>query len=110
MITAYKLELPASSNIHSVFHISQLRPVVGNLPPALDLPSQLSVDLELFLELEAMLGYRVTSSSSPHDLEVLIQWKDLPAHEATWEPYTLNQNQFPSIIAYIYFTYRVVTY
>ena len=92
----YKLRLPPSSNIHPVFHISQLQPAIGNLPPTVDLSSQLSTDLELLLEPKALLGYRVSSSSSPHDIKVLIQWKDVPAHDATWEPYTLIQNQFPS--------------
>ena len=80
---AYKLELPISSNIHPVFHISQVRLAVSDLPPVLDLPSQLSEDLELLLEPGAVLGYRITGSSSPHDIEVLIQWRDLPAHDAT---------------------------
>ena len=84
---AYKLQLPPSSNIHPVFHIFQLRPAVGNLLPTVALPSQLSADLELLLEPEAVLGYRVSGSSSPHDIEVLIQWKDMPAHDTTWEPY-----------------------
>ena len=80
---AYKLQVPTSSTIHPVFHISQLRPIVGNVPPYLDLPTHLSVDLELLVELEDMLGYRIVGPSIPYDVEVLIKWKDLPAQEAT---------------------------
>ena len=52
--------------------------------------------MELLLEPEDVLGYRWTGFSLPHDVEVLIKWKDLPAHESSWEPYILIQNQFPS--------------
>ena len=93
---AYKLQLPVSSTIHLVSHISQLCPAFGNIPLALDLPVQLSQDMELLLEPEDVLGYCLTGSSLPHDVEVLIQWKFLPAHETSWEPYILIQNQFPS--------------
>ena len=93
---AYKLQLPVSPTIHPVFHISQLCPAVGSVPLALDLPVQLSQDMELLLEPEDVLGYCSTGSSLPHDVEVLIKWKDLPAHESSWEPYILIQNQFPS--------------
>ena len=80
---AYKLQLPVSSTIHPVFHISQLRPTVGSVPPALDLPVKFSQDMELLLEPEDVLGYRWTGSSLPHDVEVLIKWKDLLAHESS---------------------------
>ena len=93
---AYKLQLPPTFSIHPVFHISQLRPAVGTVLPTVALPSQLSEDLELLLEPVEVLGYRMIGNSIPHDVEVLIRWKDLPAHETTWEPFTLIQNQFPS--------------
>ena len=76
---AYKLQLPASSTIHLVFHISQLRPTIGNVPPSLDLPNHLPVDLELLVEPKEVLGYRIDGPFIPHDVEVLFKWKDLPA-------------------------------
>ena len=89
-----RLQVTATS-FFPVFHISRLRPAVGNTSPAQDLP-QLSEDLELLLHPEEVLGYRVNGPSISHDVEVLIKWKDLPVHDTTWEPYVLIQNQFPS--------------
>ena len=93
---AYKLHLPPTSSIHPVFHISQLQPAMGTALPTLALPSQLSEDLELLLKPAEVLGYHIIGNSIPHDVEVLIRWKDLPAHVTTWETFTLIQNQFPS--------------
>ena len=69
---------------------------MGTALPTLALPSQLYEDLELLLEPAEVLGYHMIENSIPHVVEVLIRWKDLPAHVTTWEPFTLIQNQFPS--------------
>ena len=51
--------------------------------------------LELLLETNEVLGYRMIGPLIPHDVEVLNKWKDQPAHEATWKASILIQNQFP---------------
>ena len=79
---AYKLQVPASSNVHPVVHVSQLRPIIGNMPTSSTLPPWLSKDLELLLELKTALSYRVTGANVPKGMEVLIKWKDLHPHEA----------------------------
>ena len=49
---AYHLDLPSSSSIHLVFHVSQLRAAVGEAHSSLTLPPTLTDDLELLVELE----------------------------------------------------------
>ena len=46
---AYKLTLPSHCNIHPVFHVSQLHEAKGALKASVDIPSQLSTDLEMLV-------------------------------------------------------------
>lgn len=55
---AYKLDLPATSRIHPVVHVSQLKKMVGKAPVSPTLPPQLSSDLEMIVEPEALLDLR----------------------------------------------------
>ncbi|KAL2506034.1 Ribonuclease H-like domain containing protein [Abeliophyllum distichum] len=92
---AYKLALPTTCNIHSVFHVSQLRKAEGVGKAVTEVPSQLSEDLEMMVELEVVLGVRPGSGNNIRGIDVLIQWKWLPPLEATWEPFNLLKLQFP---------------
>lgn len=53
---AYKLELPSTALIHPVFHVSQLRRARGASSSSPLIPPQLTLELELLIELEALLG------------------------------------------------------
>jgi hypothetical protein len=82
---AYKLQLSPSSRIHPVFHVSLLKKTVGDhitthtdLPPAAD-------DGELLLEPKCVLDTRWVKRGSKFIEESLIQWKQLPRDDATWE-------------------------
>lgn len=92
---AYCLQLPPTSHIHPVFHVSQLKKAVALTDLVTPLHSQLSEDLELLVELDEVLNVRSTSADQVSAVEVLIKWKGLPIFEATWEPYELLQQQFP---------------
>jgi hypothetical protein len=92
---AYKLELPSSSTIHPVFHVSQLKASHGTHPVTNELPDEL-VQLQVP---QAILDRRWTSGSSPVE-EVLVQWSRIPPSLATWELLVPLQQRFPRVPAW----------
>ena len=93
---AYRLELPSSSSLHPVFHVSQLRAAVGAAHSSPTLPPTLTEDLELMVEPEKLLDTRYSSTPAGRQMEVLLQWRNLPLFEATWERFEAIRDQFPA--------------
>ena len=52
----------------------------------MEIPSQLSADLEMMVELEVVLGVRPRRGNNLCGLDVLIQWKGLPPLEGLGSP------------------------
>ena len=82
---AYELELPIGSKTHNVFHVSCINKVIGKnilvsytLPPLYD-------EVQLVLILEKILKTKERRLRSKTIKEYLVQWKDFPSEEATWE-------------------------
>ncbi|CAA7028493.1 unnamed protein product [Microthlaspi erraticum] len=90
--SAYRLRLPSESKIHPVFHVSQLKPVLGQGHVVNPLPSVFSANNELIVEPESVLDSRYNDDGH---LEVLLSWKDLPDHEKTWVRMSEALQQFP---------------
>ncbi|XP_012066817.2 uncharacterized protein LOC105629787 [Jatropha curcas] len=79
---AYKLQLPAGSKIHAVFHVLLFKKHIGDdVPVSIDLPP-LSIDGDTVLE--------------PKE-ESLVPWKHLPHEDATWENSAELQSRFPAL-------------
>lgn len=55
--TAYRLTLPTTTRIHPVFHMSQLRRVVGEHPVESELPESLEFPVGPMFEPEAILAW-----------------------------------------------------
>lgn len=94
---AYKLLLPSSSNIHLVFHVSQLKKHLGPKEvPCSDLPlisPKGIIHTELVLVLE-------TRQIPPNNLPViqwLVQWENLPPDDASWEDADFMKKTFPAL-------------
>ena len=82
---AYKLELPASSRVHPVFHVSCLKKVIGeNLLVQTILP-ELDEEGKIILEPEAVTETRTRQLWNQSISEYLIKWKNLPTEDSTWE-------------------------
>jgi hypothetical protein len=89
---AYRLELPPSSSVHPVFHVSQLKKAVGArhmVTPTLPPSSVLwSVPAHILQQRQVTKGKRLVQQG-------LIRWSNLPASLATWEDLEYLQQQFP---------------
>jgi hypothetical protein len=70
---AYELELPASSTIHPVFHVSQLKQAKGTQSVSPTLPT----DASAFQFPEHVLQRRMTSGDQPV-LQGLVKWSGMP--------------------------------
>jgi hypothetical protein len=94
---AYRLDLPKSSRIHPVIHVSQLKRVLGNhiqvqteipvFDPGMQVP---------FRVLQRRMVRRGASTVS----QVLIQWDRQPESLATWEDTDALRQHFPAAPAW----------
>ena len=91
---AYKLQLPSHSQIHPVFHISQLKKCHGDKHKMGELP-QLKEDGLLVFKPLAILERRLGKLNNKPVMYVLIQWTNRPKEEATWEIYVDLLQRFP---------------
>ena len=82
---AYKLELPASSRVHPVFHVSCLKKVIGENILAQTILPELDEEGKIILEPEAVMETRTRQLRNQSISEYLIKWKNLPTEDSTWE-------------------------
>jgi hypothetical protein len=94
---AYRLDLPAHSSIHPVFHVSQLKKALGATHQVIaDLPS----DFALNLVPEQILESRLVQRGNCRVQQVLVKWNNLPPSLATWEDYEALRQEFPRATAW----------
>ena len=82
---AYKLELPASSRMHPVFHVSCLKKVIGENIPVQTILPKLDEEGKIILEPEEVTETRTRQLQNQSISEYLIKWKNLPTEDSTWE-------------------------
>ena len=82
---AYKLELPASSRVHPVFHVSCLKKVIGENILVQTILPELDEEGKIILEPEVVMETRTRQLRNRSISEYLIKWKNLPTEVSTWE-------------------------
>ena len=82
---SYKLELPASSQVHPIFHVSCLKKVIGEKIRVQTIFPELDNEGKIILELEAITDTRIFQLRNRSISEYLIKWRKLHAEDSTWE-------------------------
>lgn len=94
---AYQLQLPASSSIHPVFHVSLLKKTIG---PNAQVSSKL-LDLSHSLQWpEQVLQKRCVQHHNKEIPQLLIKWSSWPVELATWENEDSIKQRFPGAEAW----------
>ncbi|WCJ33627.1 Transposon Tf2-6 polyprotein [Euphorbia peplus] len=91
---AYRLQLPDSSKIHPVFHVSLLKRAVVTQPVEASLPRDFALDVSDHYIPAAILDCRTHEGSN---LQWLILWQGKPVEDATWEDALSIKSQFPTL-------------
>lgn len=96
---AYKLELPVTTKIHPVFHVSQLKmckgtPLVAGVFPQIDDESLLMV------QPVTVLDRKLTKHGNVGAVYLLVQWADSSPEDATWELASEVMARFPKFNFY----------
>jgi hypothetical protein len=94
---AYKLKLSESSSIHPVFHVSQLKQVVGSSVVVSDEVPQMLDELQFPAKL---LQHRLVNRRAKTVLQVLVQWSSAPESLATWEDKEALHQHFPKALVW----------
>ena len=87
---AYKLELPATSWVHPVFHVSCLNKVIGGKIPIQTIFPDLDEEGKFILEPKKIFKRRTKQLQNRVITEYLIKWKNLPVEDSTWESTSHN--------------------
>ncbi|KAJ9526450.1 hypothetical protein QJQ45_009910 [Haematococcus lacustris] len=83
---AVKIQLPHQWRVHNVFHVSLVKPYVGDAVPNLVAPPpDRWEDGQPVYEVEKLVDHRLTSGYRPQ-LEFLVKWVGYPSEGNTWEP------------------------
>jgi hypothetical protein len=88
---AYKLQLPQQARIHNIFHAAFLKKFEG-APPTTPPPLPQIVHGRVVLQPERVVRARPTATS----WEILVQWQDRSATDATWEALDQFKEDFPA--------------
>lgn len=94
---AYKLKLLAEAHIHPVFHVFLLKKKMGNsVFTTKDLPTTINEGNVLLQPHQILDTYWLRKGGKLVE-QSLVQWKNMPAEDATWENMADLITQFPNL-------------
>ncbi|XP_073149101.1 uncharacterized protein [Henckelia pumila] len=94
-MVAYRLQLPAGSKVHPVFHVSSLKKAVGTEFREASLPHDLDSDLSMTFEPDYVVARRIKLIKGNPTKQLLVKWKGRLEEDATWESFNDFVIQFP---------------
>ncbi|CAA0830188.1 Unknown protein, partial [Striga hermonthica] len=95
---AYRLELPKSSHIHPVIHVSQLKRSLGEAQKWCEELQATAAGGWVIVRPSCAIEYRQVKKSGHYRWEVLVEWEELPSEEATWEDLDEIREQFSDFV------------
>ena len=93
---AYRLQLPADSRIHDVFHVSLLKAFVPHKSVGVELPPEFSRSRPLDTPIEATQKRTVLVDRIPQ-AQWLVRWSSDAGLAPSWEPKELLRSHFPNL-------------
>jgi hypothetical protein len=98
----YKLDLPAAARLHPVFHVSCLKPKLGQ--HVIPIPTLPTVDAqgEIQPEPELVVESRTTQHCGRPVTELCVHWKGTTSEEDTWETAWKLRAQFPHLVGKVF--------
>ena len=96
----YGLELPKGSEIHNVFHVSCLKKSLVQKIFTLEIIPPLDDEGQLTLVPKNILKIRERRLISRTIKEYLVQWKDIPSEDSTWEEENIFQHPYIKLFEY----------
>lgn len=99
---AYRTQLPPTTQIHNVFHVSQLKKQLGQ--KVSPLPTLPLVDSRGVFkpEPDKILTRRMKKMKNIPVVELLVLWQGQPMEEASWEPYHHLCEAFPHLVRKVF--------
>ncbi|XP_075108974.1 uncharacterized protein LOC142180799 [Nicotiana tabacum] len=96
---AYRLQLPPGSQIHLVFHVSQLKRRIGPTIVPAQQPPLCDMEGKVLIQPVTILQRKMIRVNNGVGVKVLVQWANLSEKEASWEDWSYIKHRFPEFVA-----------
>lgn len=94
----YELDLPLTSRIHLVFHVSQLKPKLDSKVAAVTMLPPVDAKRIIQPEPVEVLARRSSPRNNRPFVELLVRWAGQFAEYATWEEFYALKEACPNLV------------